>query len=161
MNYHNLAQKTNVIVGSDKFNLLMFYITSVNIPGISFNLPEIGGRYSNKAFLASDIMTYNNLTFEFLIDEDFELFRQFREHIDKSVNPEDGTFVNEEFTFWLQLNNNKGNKVMYIEFYNCRIENIGDIQLTTQEDATEHTMTLDFRYDYYKIVDNVIPQLLK
>lgn len=157
MNYHNLAQKTNFIGGSEKFNLLIFYITSVNIPGINFSLPEAGGRYSTKVYLPSDKITYNNLTFEFLIDEDFELYRQFYSHIKDIINPENGTFNNDPFTFWLQINNNKGNKVLNFEFYNCRIENIGDIMLSTQEDVTEHTMTLDFKYDYYEIVENSVP----
>ena len=154
MNYHNFAQKTNFIGGSEKFEDMVFYMTSVNIPGITFNLPEVGGRYSTKAFLASDKITYNNLNFEFLIDEDFSLYKDLMKTITKSYNPEEGTFKNEEFTFWLQINNNKGNKVMSFEFYNCRIENLGDINLNTQDDSTEHTMTLDIKYDYYKIVEN-------
>lgn len=157
MNYHNYAQKTNFIGGSTKFKDIVFYITSVNIPGMSFTLPEVGGRYSTKVLLPSDKMQFSGLSFEFIIDENFMLYKQFISHIFKSINPEDGTFNNDPFEFWLQINNNKGNKVMYIEFYGCRMENIGDINLNTQDDTTENTMTLELRYDYFKLIDDVVP----
>ena len=154
MNYHNLAQKTNFLGGSDKFENLPFYITTLNIPGITFSFPEVGGRFSKKVYLPAGTMTFNNLTFEFLIDEDFSLYKDLMKSITNSYNPEEGTFKSEDFTFWLQINNNKGNKVMNFEFYNCRIENLGDINLNTQDDSTEHTMTLDIKFDYFKIVEN-------
>ena len=74
MNYHNFAQKTNFIGGSEKFDDMVFYMTSVNIPGITFNLPEVGGRYNTKAFLASDKITYNNLTFDVFVFIEYWLF---------------------------------------------------------------------------------------
>lgn len=157
MNYHNYAQKTNFIGGSTKFKDIIFYMTSVNIPGISFTLPEVGGRYSTKMLLPSDKMQFNGLSFEFLIDEDLSLYSDFMNYIMSTMNPEDGTFKNEPFEFWLQINNNKGNKVIYFEFYGCRIENIGDINLNTQDSETEHTMTLELRYDYFKIIKDIIP----
>lgn len=43
MNKRNYYQKTNWLGGSDKFEELPFYLTNVNIPGINFNLPEVGG----------------------------------------------------------------------------------------------------------------------
>jgi hypothetical protein len=46
---------------------------------------------------------------------------------------------------------------LYLRDYNCRIENIGDISLSTQEDVTEHLMSLEFKFDYYEIVDDILP----
>jgi hypothetical protein len=157
MNYHNLAQKTNFLGGSDKFENLPFYITTLNIPGITFSFPEVGGRFSKKVYLPAGTMTFNNLTFEFLIDEDFGIYRDFMNHIKNIVDVKNGTFSDETFSFWIQLNNNKGNEIMKLEFYNCRIENIGDISLSTQEDVTEHLMSLEFKFDYYEIVDDILP----
>lgn len=152
MNYHNLAQKTNYIAGSDKLQLLPFYLTNVNIPGINFSHPEIGGRYGSKLNVIGDSITYNSLSFEMLIDEDFLIYHEFTDKIIQSINPEKGTFASIEFDFWIQINNNKGNKLFKIEFYNCKIESLGDIMLDTQDDITEHTLSVEIKYDYYKII---------
>ena len=44
MNVNNLAQKVNIIVGSPDLDLLPFFVQSFSLPGISFGLPEAGGR---------------------------------------------------------------------------------------------------------------------
>lgn len=152
MNYSNLAQKTNYIAGSDKLKLTPFFLTAVNIPGVNFSHPEISGRYGVKMNVTGDSITYNALSFEMLIDEDFEIYHEFMDKAVESINPESGSFSSQEFDFWIQINNNKGNKLFKIEFYNCRLESIGDIQLDTQDEITEHSMTVDIKYDYYKII---------
>lgn len=159
MNYHNFSQKTNFIGGSDKFENMIFYMTTANIPGVTFTHPEIGGRFSSKVYLASDTMSHNNLSFEFLIDEDFLIYKDFMRWIKLSFKSTEGTFNDEPFTFWLQINNSKGNAVLNFEFYNCRIENIGDINLNVQEDTTEHTMSVDIKFDYFEIVEHTTMKL--
>ena len=54
--------------------------------------------------------------------------------------------------FWVELNDNKSHKILKFEFYNCRIENIGDIELDTTNPETEITMDLSLKFDYFKIV---------
>ena len=152
MNYNNLAQKTNYLAGSAKLELAPFYLTVVNVPGINFSHPEIGGRYGSKLNVTGDTLTYNALSFEMLIDEDFKLYHEFMDKVFKNINPETGTFATQEFDFWIQINNNKGNKLFKIEFMNCRIESIGDIMLDVQDEITEHTMSIDIKYDYFKII---------
>ncbi len=61
-------------------------------------------------------------------------------------------FNNIPFTFWVELNDNKSHKILKFEFYNCRIENIGDIELDTTNPETEITMDLSLKFDYFKIV---------
>lgn len=160
MNYNNLAQKTNYIAGSDKLKLAPFYLTNVNLPGLTFSYPEISGRFGSKVFMAGDNIQYNSLSFEMLIDEDFNLYNEFLDKILENINVETGTFADNTFDFWIEINNNKGNKIMKFEFYNCRIESLGDIQLDTQDDITEHTITVEVRYDYFKrITNNSVPTL--
>lgn len=160
MNYNNLAQKTNFTAGSDQLDLLPFYLTSVNIPGINLAHSEIGGRYGSKLNVTADNVTFNALSFEMLVDEDFEIYHEFMSKINDNINVETGSFASQEFDFWVEVNNNKGNKLFKMEFYNCRIETIGDIQLDTQDDITEYTMTVDLKYDYYKIIrSQTVPTL--
>lgn len=160
MNYNNLAQKTNFVAGSDKFDILPFYLTSVNIPGINFGYPEVGGRGSARLNLASDTITYNALSFEVLIDEDFNVYHEFMDKVVQNISVERASFADNTFDFWVEVNNSKGNKLFKIEFYNCRVESIGDVLLETQDDITEHTMSVEIKYDYYKMIrGNSIPTL--
>lgn len=161
MNYNNLAQKTNYIAGSDKLKLLPFYLTAINIPGVTFGLPEVGGRGGAKALLSSDTITFNGLSIEILIDEDFKVYQEFIDKALKNVNVEDSTFTDEPFDFWVEINNNKGNKIMKFEFNSCRIESIDDIQLDTSDDITEYSMSVSLRYDYFNIIksDRDVPSL--
>lgn len=161
MNYNNFAQKTNFLASSDKLNLAPFYLTNVNIPGVNFSYPEVGGRYGSKIFMAGDNIQYNVLSFEMLIDEDFNLYNEFFDKILENINVESGKFADNTFDFILQINNNKGNKLMKFEFFNCRIESIGDIQLDTQDDITNHTMSVEIRYDYFKrIISESVPTII-
>lgn len=160
MNYNNLAQKTNYIAGSDKLELLPFYLTTVNLPGINFNHAEIGGRSGAKLNLTGDTLTFNSLSFEMLLDEDFQIYSEFYDKIAQTINPESGSFASQEFDFWIQINNSKGNSLLKVEFTNCRIESIGDIQLDSQDDTTEMTMPVEIKFDYYKVTrSNSIPIL--
>lgn len=157
MNYNNLAQKTNWTAGSDKFPLLPFYLTNISIPGMSFSVPETGSRYGARINLASDTVTYNSLSFDFLIDEDFELYKMFYTYIIQGVNPGKGTFADKSFNLWVELNNSKGSSIMKFEFYNCRIESIGDVELDTTSPLTENTMNLSVKFDYFEVVDTGFP----
>lgn len=159
MNYNNLAQKTNWTAGTDKFPLIPFYLTNISIPGMNFSLPETGSRFGSRINLASDTITFNSLSFDFLIDEDFEIYKTFYSYIYSSINPEKGTFADISFDLWVELNNSKGNKIMKFEFYNCRIESIGDIELDTTSPETEGTMNLSIKFDYFKLLDDNLPSV--
>lgn len=156
MNYRNLAQKTNWTAGTDKFPLVPFYLTNISIPGMNFSVPETGSRFGSRINLASDTISYNSLSFDFLIDEDFEIYKSFYNYISQSINPEKGTFADTSFDLWVELNNSKSNKIMKFEFYNCRIESIGDIELDTTSDETEIVMNLGLKFDYFKILNDTM-----
>lgn len=159
MNYNNLAQKTNWTAGTDKFPLVPFYLTNISIPGMNFSVPETGSRFGARINLASDTITYNSLSFDFLIDEDFEIYKTFYDYIYQSINPEKGTFADTSFDLWVELNNSNSNKIMKFEFYNCRIESIGDIELDTTSDETEIVMNLGLKFDYFKILNDALPSI--
>lgn len=151
MNYNNLAQSTNFIAGSDKFENIPFFLTMVNIPGMSIQHSQIGGRGGAQINVQGNTMTFNPLSIEMLIDEDFKIYKEVMSIIRKNVNLDNGTFDDFYFDFFIEVNNNKGNKVLKLEFRNCRIESISDVLLNTQDDGTEYTMTIDLVYDYYEI----------
>lgn len=149
MNYSNLAQRTNFIASSDKFYNVPFFLTSVNIPGISIQHPEIGGRGGAALNIQGNTVTFNTLSLEMLIDEDYLIYEELMNIINKNVDVENGTFKDFFFNFFVEVTNSKGNKVMKVDFYNCRIESIGDIELNTQDESNEMTLSLELKYDYF------------
>lgn len=154
-NYNNFAQRTNWIAGSDKFEKVPMYLTTVNIPGITFSHPEVGGRNSAKIHLSGDTISYNTLTFDMIVDEDLEIYRELMKVVNKNINVEEGTFRDFYFDFWIELNNNKGNHIMKLEFFNCRLESIADIILDSQDESTEFLLSVELSFDYYKEADRL------
>jgi hypothetical protein len=151
MNYNNLAQKTNFIAGSDKFKAVPFLLTAVNVPGINFSHPEIGGRDSVRMKLNADTIRFNTLSFDMLIDEDYEIYLEFMDVVNKHINVEKGTYRDFYFDFWIQINNSKANKLFKIDFSNCRLESISDFFLETGAETTEHKLSVELTFDYYTL----------
>jgi len=151
MNIANLAQKTNFIAGSDKLKLTELYLTTVNLPGVTIDHPELSAGAGAKLNLTGDNITYNTLSFNLLVDEDFLIYHEFMGKIFNNVNPESGSFANIEFDFWVQINNSKGHKLFKIDFTNCRVESIEDIEFDTASDETEFTLDVEIKYDYFTI----------
>lgn len=151
MNYNNLAQRTNFIAGSEQFKNLPFFLINVNIPGITLSHPEVGGKHGARMNLSGDTAVFNSLAFEMLVDEDFIIYQEFMNIIRKNIDLKTGTYSDFYFDFFIELSNNKGNKVLKLDFTNCRIESIGDIILDSQDDSTQYTMTIDMRYDYFEM----------
>lgn len=89
-----------------------------------------------------------------LIDEDLEIWLIFQNYIRENLR-KDGTFGIEPFQFSLQINNNKGNKLFIIEFHDCRINSVSDLQLDSTSDVTQHTLSVDIVYDQYEIVHSM------
>ena len=154
MNFNNLAQKTNYIAGSAAFKHIPFFLTNINLPGLSLNHPEIGGRASTRLNLSADTINWNALSFEMLIDEDFEIYKEVHNLVKKNIVLKDGTFRDFYFDFFIEISNNKVNKVLRVDFSNCRITSIGDIELSTQDETTEHTLQVEMVFDYYEIENN-------
>ena len=154
MNTNNLAQKTNFIAGSDKFERVPFYLTTVNIPGLTLSHPRIGGRAGTQLNLSGDTIEWGSLAFDMLIDEDFEVYKELMQIIRRNIQAPEGTFSDFYFDFWIEVSNSKGHKVLKMEFSNCRIESIGDITLDSQDESTEHVLPIGMAFDYYEVEDN-------
>lgn len=160
MNVNNLAQKTNFTAGSPAFTNIPFFLTALNVPGFNLGHGLTGGRGGTKSIVSADTITWNSLSLDLLIDEDLKIYTEIMAIIKKNINIDTGNFDDFVFDFWIELNNNKGNKILKLEFKNCRIESVGDIQLDTQDDITEHIMNMSMLYDYYNIESYTVPTLI-
>jgi len=152
INTRNYSQKTNYKCGSSDLDILPFFIQTMSIPGINFNSPEIGGRTGSKFNLASDSVTFNNLSLDIVLDEDYLVYKEIMNLIFSKINVETGTFSDNIFSLWVEMTDDMGKTVMKIEYNNCRFESVGDIQLDVMDDSTETTFSVDIKYDYYSII---------
>ncbi len=150
MNTNNISQHVNAICGSPDLELLPFYLQSFNLPGISFSLPEHSSRSGTKALFGSDTLTYNQLDFTILIDENYKVYFEFTDKIFKAVNIEKNTFDNNvTFDFFIIMTNNKGKPLFRYDFHNCRIESIGDVSIDFNDDTVVNTFNVSVKYEYY------------
>jgi len=151
MNVNNFAQKTNFSAGSEALQLTEMYLQSVNIPGMSFSHPRISGRSGTQLNLTGDTITFNDLSFELLVDENFQIYHEFTNKIFNTVNPLSGSFASIEFDFWVQVNDSKGYPLFKIVFNTCRVESIGDIDLNSTSEETEFLLPVQIKYNYFNI----------
>lgn len=152
-NINNLAQKTNFIAGSNTLKIAPIFVTNISIPAMNLSHLEIGGRFGTKLHVSSDHATFNQISLECLIDEDFRILTEILKNIRKNYSPTNGTFTNNSFDFWLQLNNSKGNPILRFDFKNVRITSFGEVNLTTQDDTNSGTFSIDLMYDYYDLIE--------
>ena len=159
INTRNYSQKTNYRCGTADMELLPFYVTTLNVPGVTMTVQEISGRQGAIINMAPATMTYDPLSLEVLLDEDYRIFREL--HSKVYVDVETGTFQDKYFDFWTEFTNDMGKVVMKIEYYNCLIENISELSLATNDDVTEQTFSVLIKYDYFKIINDEAPTLRK
>lgn len=160
MNKRNYAQSSNYMCGTDALDILPFYVQTLNIPGVTFGLPEVGGRTGVMMNLASDTVQYSPLSLELILDEDYQVFKDIQKIVSNSIDVETGTFNDIYYDFWTAVTDDMGKVVMKVEYYNCRIESVGDLSLDATNEVTELTLSLELKYDYYKISDNLnVPTL--
>jgi len=157
INTRNYSQKSNFMCGSNILQLLPFYVTTLNIPSITTTIQEISGRQGAIVNMSPTSITFGTLSLEVLLDEDYSVYKDIVSNV--HVDVETGTFKNLYFDFWTEVTNDMGKSVLKIEYYNCLIENIGELSLAANDDTTEQVFSLDIKYDYFKIINTVLPTL--
>lgn len=157
INTRNYSQKTNFQCGTIAMDLLPFYVTTLQIPGITTNIQEMSGRSGAPVNFTPSNMTFSNLSLEVLLDEDYKVYQDIIKNI--KIDVETGTFEPAYFDFWTSVTNDMGKVVMKVEYYGCLIESIGEVQFAANDDTTEQVFSLDLKYDYFKIVNEEIPTL--
>lgn len=153
----NFAQKTNFIAGCPQIKGLEFYLQDVTLPGINLDLAETE-TYALKSYLAPSSHSYNSLSFNILIDEDFEIYHSFFNNIVDAKSLVNGTYAQIEFDFYVQIYNNKG-RLLFTEFFkNCMLEGIGDVSLSSTDSGVTNTFSADFKFDWLEIVRDGLPE---
>ena len=148
-NARSFSQRSNVIAGSNTFNIVPFYLQTLSIPGINFSLPEIGGRWGTKIVLNSDNVSFDSLTFTVLVDEGFTVYDELMKIAKSQLDNDTGILTDKTFEFWIAVTDNKGNDVIKWTFQNTKLESIGEIQYDYTSDETQFTMDVSMKFDNY------------
>ena len=149
--FNNLAQTSNFEFGCPDLDFSTKYVTQCNIPGLQLSHFETGSRRGAKIHVQGDTVTYNDLSVTYLMDEEFDLFFQFYDKFMSNFNPEDGTFSLGDFNCYVQINDNQGDPIFRVDYYNCKLASYDDISLDSQNDQEFFTFNVNYSYDYYKI----------
>jgi len=160
----NLSQKTNVMAGSPEFDFGTLYLQRMSVPGISFSHPEIGSRFGSIATANADTIQFGELNFDILVDENLIVYTELMNTVMSQFNLDTKEFTTKTFNFWISVTDSFGKELIKWEYFNCKIESIGDLDYDYSDESTEYLLNLTLKYDYFKfkhfgVQDNTIPSL--
>ena len=153
-NFNNsFTTSTSIRWGSTELKESFYLAQSVNIPGISFNNPQLGARFGARPRVSGDSLEYSSLNIEIIIDNNFSVYDEIFQSLLETIDPETGKFTNNKvFDLWIELYDNNSKKSM-IKFwiYNCRIQSVGDVQFDVRDGEDNNiTCMLILDFDYIK-----------
>jgi len=148
---NNLAQSSNYEFGCPQFSYTEKHVVQTNIPGLQLSHFETGSRRGAKLHIHGDTVNYNDLSVTILVDEEFRSYLEFYDKFMQGFNPEDGTYFTDDFNCYVQINDNQGDPLFRVDYFNCKLASTDDITLDSQNDQEYITFTVNFAYDYYKI----------
>lgn len=161
-----------------RFNLLKvpnveYFVTSVNLPGISFSgEATMNTRFTSVSFLG-DTLDFADLELTFLVNEDLSNYREIHDWMTGIGFPKDTQqftdAVNEDAALstptggasnnpssltsdaTLTILTNKNNPLLRANFKNCYPLSLGGLTYNTQTtDSEQLTTTVTFKYDLYE-----------
>ena len=157
----NYLQPTGfkVVIDRTKYPNMEYFVQSVSHPGAQLTPMELPVRRITSVPLAGDKITFSEVSFQIILDEDMKSYREMFDWMLRIVN--DGQ-VNQsqrdtkkptyaDITLHvLSSHNNTTQKIRYLD---CVPTGLGDINFeSTQGDATYVTFNASFRFSQFEIV---------
>ena len=156
-NLRNFSHTSNFIFGTNLFGEEATYLLqSVNLPGMSMSHVQVNHR-SIMGNIQGDTTTFNDLSLEFIVDEELVLWKQIANHFKKMREQDKGTgdLINEYA--WLEIHDDNSRKVLKLDFHGALFESFDDLIFNTTSDDDVLTLSGSMKYDYYTIDDGVSP----
>lgn len=161
-----------------RFNLLKvpnveFFVTQVNIPGISFTgEATLNTRFKSLPFMG-DTLDFSDLELSFIVNEDLSNYREIHDWMigigfpketeqfknataeNTELRPATNNGITNPSTMTsdasLTILTNKNNPTIRVNFNNCYPQSLSGLQYNTQVTDTEQlTATVNFKYDIYE-----------
>ena len=168
----SLLNKNNFRLLIDRIPTAEYFVKKCNIPGVSFSELAHGAGVGLDAYFPGDKVTFENLSVDFLVDEDLENFKEVYEWMNAIVpikDPKDyetyvGTSRNligtssdkgdagsevSDITLITTTNKNIPNR--YFRFHDCFPIGLSGLELETGADGESVVATIEFKFTYYDI----------
>ena len=128
----------------------IYAIQECNLPGMSFSHIQLS-KSSVFGNMQGDTLTYNDLLISIIIDEELLVWKEIVNNLQKMRNPE-STGEQIMKIGYLIIQDDNTNEVLRLEFTDMMVENIDDLNYSTNTDDEIITCTVTIRYDYYTIL---------
>jgi hypothetical protein len=154
MSTRNFTHNSNFIFTTNLFNdeNVSYYIQEANLPGLSFSHIQVSRQSTSMNFQA-DTLTYNDLTLNFIIDEELSVWKNIVSKMQKMRDVYSGEGELIEKSGYLEIHDDNSNIILKVEFINLIIESIDDMQYSTNTEDEIITCSINLKYDYYNILD--------
>jgi hypothetical protein len=149
MNSVNFAQNSNIMAGSPSLKIAPLFLSSINVPGISFSHPELGGRNGSRFSLNADSVTYSDLSFTVIVDENLIAYKELIDVAKSQLDFSTGTFTQLVFDFWIVVTDSLGKDTMKWTFHNAKIESIGDMSYEYSSEESSFLLDVSLKYDRF------------
>ncbi|EAK3475153.1 hypothetical protein BHV26_08005 [Campylobacter coli] len=129
------------------------YAQNIALPGFSLN-PSQANFGGKTIYVGGDHIDYDPVTVGFLVGEDFKIYTKLIKYIFDRVHPNNGNIEPlKEFTCGVEITDNKGESLVNMTMYGCKITNLGALQLISNADDAEQTFDLTFNFDNFELID--------
>lgn len=150
INNNSFSTSSNIRFGSKALENMWWNAQTFSLPSISLEPPRHNTRAGAMVNLASDTVTFGDLSIEVILDKEWKVYDAIYQHFVQGLNVEHADFEKEDsFDIWLDFYNGAGEAVKRFWFYKCRITEFGGIDVSTTDPEDEHnTFNISFVFDY-------------
>lgn len=153
----NLADVSQFLVGSDMLKLTPFFIKNFTIPGIAMSHPELPTRSGVSLRMGADSIDFGELSFEVMLDSGFQTYFELMDLMFTEVDFERDTFSTPCFDLWVQVLNANKEVLFRVDFKNCRIASVGDLNLDPSAELGS-SVSVGIVYDFYTYTREICPE---
>ena len=148
----NVAKSTSFVLKmSEEFPVSEFMVKSFFGLGIDATFPELNFNNIATQYLPGKTR-FNNMNATIILDEKLEILEEMQKYMVDMSNPNDGSIRNKEFDAILYMYSNKNKLIKKIQFKNCSLRSISDINLDTNEEAPI-LITITIQFNLYEFID--------
>jgi hypothetical protein len=146
----NNMQSSNWFAHIPGFDELTFKIKKFSIPAVTAGVTSIGNITSFVLEESGDHITYEELTFDFLVDENLlnyrKLYKWMRENTRVGIADTTSIFIH-------ATDNNKMFQGVELEFLEAFPIELGELEMESDGDVPEVTCTITFKFTAFDFVD--------
>lgn len=157
----NYLQPTGfkVVIDRTKYPNMEYFVQSVSHPGASLAPVELPVRRITSVPLAGDKMTFTEVSFSIILDENMKSYKEMFNWMTRIVNDgqvsglERGTGTPTYADITLHVLSSHNNTTQKVRYLDCVPTSLGNIEFTsTQGDVTYLTFDASFRFSQFEIV---------